>query len=238
MLAGAAGRHASRNAFPARRARCRRRLGPLQRDRGRRPRHPPGARRLARRRAALHHLGGGAAHVRRVARPAHALAQGLDADLSRAHALAPAPVAGAGAAALPRPAGADGRPHPVGAGASLVLRAGGARSLAGAAVRRAELAARADAVVDRRLQCDRRLRQRHRARRRVGGAARPPAGLPRMHALMPVYWLGISFAAYRALVQLVSAPYYWEKTEHFARAARCALRCTGSEHREPPIAAE
>ena len=38
------------------------------------------------------------------------------------------------------------------------------------------------------------------------------------HALMmPVYWLGISFAAYRALSQLVFAPYYWEKTEHFGR---------------------
>ena len=35
------------------------------------------------------------------------------------------------------------------------------------------------------------------------------------HALMmPVYWLGISFAAYRALWQLISAPYHWEKTEH------------------------
>ena len=38
------------------------------------------------------------------------------------------------------------------------------------------------------------------------------------HALMmPVYWLGISFAAYRALLQLVFAPYYWEKTEHVGR---------------------
>lgn len=39
-----------------------------------------------------------------------------------------------------------------------------------------------------------------------------------VHAvLMPLYWLAISFAAYRALWQLVSAPYYWEKTEHSAR---------------------
>ena len=59
------------------------------------------------------------------------------------------------------------------------------------------------AVVDRRLQRGRRLRQRHRARQR----RRPPAaagwGSPRMPLLMPVYWLGISFAAYRALAQLV-----------------------------------
>ena len=40
-----------------------------------------------------------------------------------------------------------------------------------------------------------------------------------VHALlMPVYWLMISVAAYRALLQLVSAPYYWEKTEHAARS--------------------
>jgi cellulose synthase/poly-beta-1,6-N-acetylglucosamine synthase-like glycosyltransferase len=35
--------------------------------------------------------------------------------------------------------------------------------------------------------------------------------------LMPVYWLLISYAAYRALWQLVTAPFYWEKTEHRAR---------------------
>jgi glycosyltransferase XagB len=33
---------------------------------------------------------------------------------------------------------------------------------------------------------------------------------------MPVYWLAISCAAYLALLQLVTAPYYWEKTEHTA----------------------
>jgi len=38
------------------------------------------------------------------------------------------------------------------------------------------------------------------------------------HALMmPAYWLAISFAAHRALFQLVWAPFYWEKTEHFGR---------------------
>lgn len=31
---------------------------------------------------------------------------------------------------------------------------------------------------------------------------------------MPAYWLLISFAAYRALVQLVTNPFHWEKTEH------------------------
>jgi hypothetical protein len=32
----------------------------------------------------------------------------------------------------------------------------------------------------------------------------------------PVYWLAISCAAHLALLQLVTAPYYWEKTEHTA----------------------
>lgn len=36
--------------------------------------------------------------------------------------------------------------------------------------------------------------------------------------LMPFYWLLISFAAYRALWQLLRAPFYWEKTAHRARA--------------------
>ena len=32
--------------------------------------------------------------------------------------------------------------------------------------------------------------------------------------LMPVHWLLLSWAAWRALFQLVTAPYAWEKTEH------------------------
>lgn len=32
--------------------------------------------------------------------------------------------------------------------------------------------------------------------------------------LIPIYWLWISAAAYRALYQLVKAPFYWDKTEH------------------------
>jgi hypothetical protein len=32
--------------------------------------------------------------------------------------------------------------------------------------------------------------------------------------LMPAYWLLISLAAYRALLQLVTHPFHWEKTEH------------------------
>jgi glycosyltransferase XagB len=35
--------------------------------------------------------------------------------------------------------------------------------------------------------------------------------------LMPLYWLLISCAAWRAMVQLAIAPHFWEKTEHSAR---------------------
>lgn len=35
---------------------------------------------------------------------------------------------------------------------------------------------------------------------------------------MPLYWLLVSLAAYRALVQLITAPHFWEKTEHRARS--------------------
>ena len=48
-------------------------------------------------------------------------------------------------------------------------------------------------------------------------ARRGRLDLARHAALMPVYWLAISFAAYRALLQLVRAPHYWEKTEHRPR---------------------
>jgi hypothetical protein len=54
----------------------------------------------------------------------------------------------------------------------------------------------------------------------VATARRGRLGLAAHALLMPVYWLAISFAAYRALGQLVTAPFYWEKTEHFAQLAR------------------
>ncbi|MGD9867571.1 MAG: hypothetical protein AB7U38_06170, partial [Hyphomicrobiales bacterium] len=44
--------------------------------------------------------------------------------------------------------------------------------------------------------------------------------------LMPVYWLSISLAAYRALPQLLGAPFRWEKTEHGLSAMAPARRRT------------
>jgi hypothetical protein len=32
--------------------------------------------------------------------------------------------------------------------------------------------------------------------------------------VMPLYWLMMSIAAYKALWQLVTKPFYWEKTSH------------------------
>ncbi len=43
-------------------------------------------------------------------------------------------------------------------------------------------------------------------------------GLAFSSIFMPIYWLLISFAAYRGLWQLLRAPFYWEKTAHRARA--------------------
>jgi hypothetical protein len=42
---------------------------------------------------------------------------------------------------------------------------------------------------------------------------------------MPVYWLLLSVAAWRALFQLIFRPYAWEKTEHgLALTSRLAAR--------------
>ena len=47
--------------------------------------------------------------------------------------------------------------------------------------------------------------------------------------LLPIYWVLLSAAAWRALFQLVSNPYRWEKTEHgLARTSRLAQRPSGS----------
>jgi cellulose synthase/poly-beta-1,6-N-acetylglucosamine synthase-like glycosyltransferase len=45
-------------------------------------------------------------------------------------------------------------------------------------------------------------------------------GLAAHALLMPLYWLLISFAAYRAVYQFVRDPYLWEKTEHGVGAGR------------------
>jgi hypothetical protein len=47
--------------------------------------------------------------------------------------------------------------------------------------------------------------------------------------LTPLHWLILSLAAWRALYQLITAPYRWEKTEHgLARSSRRAANLTRS----------
>lgn len=52
--------------------------------------------------------------------------------------------------------------------------------------------------------------------------------LPQL-AFIPLYWLFISAAAYRAVYQLVTAPHYWEKTEHGVTKVR-----RGPQRKEKP----
>ncbi|WP_428029154.1 glycosyltransferase [Ancylobacter sp.] len=55
----------------------------------------------------------------------------------------------------------------------------------------------------------------------LGMQRRGVPGIARVLALMPLYWLMTSVAAWRALLQLVRAPYHWEKTDHgLARTSR------------------
>jgi cellulose synthase/poly-beta-1,6-N-acetylglucosamine synthase-like glycosyltransferase len=56
-------------------------------------------------------------------------------------------------------------------------------------------------------------------------------------ALTPVYWLCLSAAAWRALYQLLTEPYRWEKTDHgLARTSRIASRRTRPLHSKNTIA--
>lgn len=48
----------------------------------------------------------------------------------------------------------------------------------------------------------------------VATRARGRRWLGRSSVWLPVYWLAISWAAYRALAELVRAPHHWEKTTH------------------------
>jgi hypothetical protein len=48
-------------------------------------------------------------------------------------------------------------------------------------------------------------------------------------SLTPAHWLPFSLAAWRALYQLISAPYAWEKTEHgLAKSSRGAAKLARS----------
>lgn len=55
-------------------------------------------------------------------------------------------------------------------------------------------------------------------------AARGRAWLGRSALLLPLYWLAISLAAHRALIELVTDPHHWEKTAHAGRSGADATR--------------
>jgi hypothetical protein len=58
----------------------------------------------------------------------------------------------------------------------------------------------------------------------IGLARRRLLGCAWVLLLIPVYWLLLSLAAWRALFQLLRDPYRWEKTEHgLARTSRRAV---------------
>jgi hypothetical protein len=48
----------------------------------------------------------------------------------------------------------------------------------------------------------------------LGAAHRGHWGLVKLGYFVPIYWIMMSFAAWKALYQLLVKPYYWEKTTH------------------------
>jgi cellulose synthase/poly-beta-1,6-N-acetylglucosamine synthase-like glycosyltransferase len=57
-------------------------------------------------------------------------------------------------------------------------------------------------------------------------------------ALIPVHWVLLSIAAWRALIQLVRDPYRWEKTEHgLARTSRLAETMPAAHHDRAAVSA-
>jgi glycosyltransferase XagB len=72
----------------------------------------------------------------------------------------------------------------------------------------------------------------------AGMAAVLVRGLPLLFGqtfMMPAYWLLISIAAYKALWQLLTRPFHWEKTEHgISRMLPGQLAGNGAENAVPP----
>lgn len=80
----------------------------------------------------------------------------------------------------------------------------------------------------------------------MGMRRRGVPGIARVAALMPLYWLMMSAAAWRALVELAIAPSRWAKTEHgLARTSRrrqrlrpvVRFRSSGAVRPRPPLGA-
>jgi hypothetical protein len=63
-----------------------------------------------------------------------------------------------------------------------------------------------------------------------------PSGRARSVIWLPVYWLAISFAAYRAVLDLIFRPFYWEKTAHGVALASAEPRKKGRTRPRSDIA--
>jgi hypothetical protein len=67
----------------------------------------------------------------------------------------------------------------------------------------------------------------------IGLARRRLLGCAWALLLLPLYWLMLSVAAWRALYQLVRDPYHWEKTEHgLAKTSRLASQARTGGYRK------
>ena len=161
--------------------------------------------------APLDNLRGGAAAAVILVPAAHALAQVLYADLVRAYAAAGEAVAGAWRSGVPGLPGHDRRDGAVGAGASLVLCACRLRPRTRRLPRLVSGMARTAFW----LLASLGPRLGYLASMMLGFLALKRRGVRDLLSqvpLMPLYWLLISGAAYRAVWQFATDRFTWEKT--------------------------
>jgi cellulose synthase/poly-beta-1,6-N-acetylglucosamine synthase-like glycosyltransferase len=62
----------------------------------------------------------------------------------------------------------------------------------------------------------------------LSAARRHGTGIALHAAFLPIYWIMISLAAYRALVDLALRPFHWRKTEHSGQHAHHVRRSTAA----------
>ena len=188
-----------------------RRLGPVQRHRGRRPRHPPAQGRLPHRDDRLDDARGGQLRARQLDPPALALDQGLHPDLPRPHA---PPARGCS-----RQIGLRGflsfqlivggtfifLLNPIFWGLTtlfVLTQAGFIEQLFPgfvfyAAARSCSSATSSSSTSTSPAPCS-----------AASSTTRPYA------LLSPLYWGLMSIGAWKGFIQLFTNPFYWEKTEH------------------------
>ncbi|MEZ4670208.1 MAG: glycosyltransferase [Anaerolineae bacterium] len=63
----------------------------------------------------------------------------------------------------------------------------------------------------------------------IGCLKRNDFGLVKWTLVMPIYWAFASYAAFKALYQLITKPHYWEKTNHGLHLSHAATTSTENE---------